>query len=440
MSIYTNRGIDVPPLSPVQEMIKAPLPTSVSLSISSFFPAGFLPMVEEGDTVLIGMPILRHISLKELRIVSPVSGHVHKIFTPNGCRPERIELFLSEKQESFDFDPFPEELNPISIVQNMANRGLLACVRSLPYDVMPDPSRLPRSIFVRALESSPGVIPTSCWISSYWSDFTFGLRLLSRICPNNLHVVHGENDIFSTQDKLEGVHYHSLSGPHPIGNGAVQVHLIDPVRSPEDVIWVISVRDVVSLAKHGLEGRYWPDTFFSISSSETNFESILVKGIIGTSVKVLLESLKDRYNRVDDRLISGDIFSGEEISRNQFIRLQDSSLILLGDANKFPPFKISGSYFNRFQFSYCTNGFPKNNIFPLDHSLYERVLPMDIPVAHLLRACWSGDWKEAIRCGLLELSTEEAALFSSVCPAHFDFISLFRTALRICYTDYVLSR
>ncbi|WP_157952565.1 hypothetical protein, partial [Candidatus Similichlamydia epinepheli] len=311
-------------------------------------------------------------------------------------------------------------------------------VRSLPFDVIPDPSCLPRSIFVKALESVPGSISHSSWISSYWSDFIFGLRLLSRICTDDLYVIHGENDFFSKQERLEGIKYHCLSGPHPIGNGAVQVHLVDPVKSIDDVVWIISVRDVISLAKHGLEGRYWSESFFSVTSSEKNFETILVKSILGTSAKVLLENIQDRYDCIDDRLISGDIFSGEAIEWDQFVRLQDSCLTLIGDMSQIPPFRVSSErLMNKLQFRYCSDGFPSNDIFPLDHSVYERVLPMDIPTPHLLRSCWAGDWKEAIRCGLLEITTEEAAILSSVCPAHFDFVSLIRSALRTCYIDHV---
>ena len=61
--------------------------------------------------------------------------------------------------------------------------------------------------------------------------------------------------------------------------------------------------------------------------------------------------------------------------------------------------------------------------------LYERVMPMDIIPAYLLRALAVGDIEEAERLGCLELDEEDLALCTFVDPGKVDYGPLLRDNL-----------
>ncbi|MBE9553540.1 MAG: NADH:ubiquinone reductase (Na(+)-transporting) subunit A, partial [Proteobacteria bacterium] len=60
---------------------------------------------------------------------------------------------------------------------------------------------------------------------------------------------------------------------------------------------------------------------------------------------------------------------------------------------------------------------------------YERVMPLDILAAPLLRALIVGDTDTAQALGCLELGEDDLALLTYVCPGKFDYAPLLRDAL-----------
>ena len=69
-------------------------------------------------------------------------------------------------------------------------------------------------------------------------------------------------------------------------------------------------------------------------------------------------------------------------------------------------------------FTTDTNGSPRA-LYPLGS--YERVMPMDIVATYLLRSIVVGDIEEAERLGILELTEEDVALCTFVCPGKTEF-------------------
>jgi Na+-transporting NADH:ubiquinone oxidoreductase subunit A len=64
---------------------------------------------------------------------------------------------------------------------------------------------------------------------------------------------------------------------------------------------------------------------------------------------------------------------------------------------------------------------------PLD--LFDRVVPLRIPIGLLLRALAAGDVESAERYGALELEEEDLALCSFLCPSKLEYGPLLRRAL-----------
>jgi Na+-transporting NADH:ubiquinone oxidoreductase subunit A len=70
---------------------------------------------------------------------------------------------------------------------------------------------------------------------------------------------------------------------------------------------------------------------------------------------------------------------------------------------------------------------PRRAMLPLD--LFDRVVPLHLPIGLLLRALAAGDVESAERYGALELEEEDLALCSYVCPSKLEYGSLLRRVL-----------
>ncbi len=61
---------------------------------------------------------------------------------------------------------------------------------------------------------------------------------------------------------------------------------------------------------------------------------------------------------------------------------------------------------------------------------FERVWPLHVPPAPLLRALLVRDTEAALELGCLDLDEEDLSLCSYVCPAKYDYGSALRATLR----------
>jgi Na+-transporting NADH:ubiquinone oxidoreductase subunit A len=87
---------------------------------------------------------------------------------------------------------------------------------------------------------------------------------------------------------------------------------------------------------------------------------------------------------------------------------------------------------NSFSFNTAMNGSDRA-IVPI--CSYEEVMPMDILVVQLLKALATYDLEMLIDLGVLELSDEDMALCSYVCPSKYDYSSLLSKNLEMIYNE-----
>ena len=112
-----------------------------------------------------------------------------------------------------------------------------------------------------------------------------------------------------------------------------------------------------------------------------------------------------------------------------------SGLAMLGwlglGANKFsviPTFISSFLGKKKFRFTTDTNGSARAMV-PI--GMYEKVMPMDIEPAYLLKALLMHDIEMAEEWGCLELDEEDLALCTFVCPGKNDYGPYLREVLTI---------
>ena len=66
---------------------------------------------------------------------------------------------------------------------------------------------------------------------------------------------------------------------------------------------------------------------------------------------------------------------------------------------------------------------------------YEEIIPLDILMTQLLKALVVGDIEVAIDLGMLELTAEDLALATYVCPSKYDYCSILMDNLNKVYEE-----
>ncbi len=99
-----------------------------------------------------------------------------------------------------------------------------------------------------------------------------------------------------------------LKGLIQRGNSSIHISHIDPITSPEDVVWTATAHDVVLIGYLLMHGRYLPERVISIAGPG------IIEGMTGyfkTRAGVPISSLiEGRLEKGWMRLISGDVLMG----------------------------------------------------------------------------------------------------------------------------------
>ena len=67
------------------------------------------------------------------------------------------------------------------IIDALKEGGIFANIRSRPFNKLADPSKMPRNIFVKAVESAPFIPPAEFQVEGFEKEFEVGLAALSKL-------------------------------------------------------------------------------------------------------------------------------------------------------------------------------------------------------------------------------------------------------------------
>ena len=152
---------------------------------------------------------------------------------------------------------------------------------------------------------------------------------------------------------------------------------------------------------------------------------------------------RDESSESNLRVISGSCLAGRTMEDSrQFLGRYHLQISLLKQGNEreflgwqkpgFNRFSVTRAFASaltpgkKFALTTSTEG-SKRAMVPI--GTYETVMPLDILPTQLLRAIIVGDTEEAQSLGALELSEEDLALCTFVCPGKYDYGSILRANL-----------
>ncbi|MBK8806658.1 MAG: Na(+)-translocating NADH-quinone reductase subunit A [Bacteroidales bacterium] len=395
-------------------------------------------LVEEGQRVKVGTPVLADKNNENIKITSPVSGVVVSI--NRGERRKLLEIVI-ESDETLEFETFtsgkPSDFSEEQIKSNLLQSGLWVAIKQRPYAIIANPKDKPKSIFISAFDSSPLAPDYNFIIKDNKKSFQTGIDILSKLTSGKVNLnLHDKFENSSFTD-CKNVVVNTFSGPHPAGNVGIQIHHIDPINKGE-IVWVVNVQDVVQIGKLFEEGKYLAQKVIAITGSLVKKPAYLNI----TSGIALPAVLADNLKEGNPRVISGNVLTGNKTTVSGFLGFYDSQITVIEEGDEPEFFGWATPGFNKHsasrafwswlapkkEFSLNTNyhGGVRPFVFT---GVYEKVLPMDIYPMQLLKAIIVEDIDKMEQLGIYEVAEEDFALCEYVCPSKIEIQSLIRKGL-----------
>ena len=446
-TITIRKGLDIPIAGAAERRIVNALGIRTYAVKPTDF-VGLTPrlMVEEGAIVASGDALFCDKHDERILFTSPVSGQVKAIVRGEKRRLEAVVVEARQEDSPAVYN-IPQNADEIKAL--MLRSGLWTMLRQRPFGVIANPDDKPKAIFVSAFDSAPLALDYDFILQGKEDFFKKGLEALSSFTTGQVHVCFRPD-----QGLVKHLSPHYVKGPHPAGNVGTQIAHIDPINKGE-VVWTMNPQDVAVLGESVTTGVYRPEKVIAVAGPQIkNPHYYRIKagacaaGIVAEQVlNPEYPKMESTENVKENRIISGNILSGTQITADGFIGAYDSLLSILPEGNYYdfmgwlmPGLKkysfsrtfLSGllspltSHFPTYQFDTNTHGDVRPLVFTGN---FERVFPFNIYPTQLIKACIVGDIDLMEQLGIYEVEPEDLALCEFIDVSKTEIQQIIRDAL-----------
>ena len=433
--------------SPENEYFSRPKSKTVSIQPNNFRYVKPKLLVKVGDKVDIGSPIFFDKVQPDIKWASPGSGEIKEIILGDRRSVENIIIELNEEEKSVLHTPVKYQeissLGKAKVTDQIMEANLWPMIRQRPFNKIADPNDTPMAIFVSGFNSAPLTVNLDFALRYKQSVFQAGLNVLNQLSNGKVHLTFEVDTNCETLTAARNVNLHTINGPHPSGNVGIQIHHINPWK-PNEVIWVINAQHVLTIGDLFLKGIYDPSIVATVAGPGVK-NPAHIQTRTGASIETFL---LDNLNSDDNRIISGDILTGQETNLNGFLGYYDTTISvvpnsnereflgLLKPGNEQSRYSVTNAFIsqNKSNFNFTTQ--QSGSLRPMvPINAWENMLPMDIYPNALYRSILAEDFEEMEGLGLLECDEEDFALCSFVCPSKIDVGSVIRHGLNLMKDD-----
>lgn len=410
-------GLDVPISTPLPRPTTAQtvITAETGLSLDHRLDLRVEPLVQVGDRVIQGEPVLRDRRRPECVVTAPISGRVAELDMGAGRRLSSFRIYTENDSASFAYDT-NAALAELNVGSSVALRELLqACglwMRFLarPFGRVPAGVSSPGAIFVMVLDTRPLALdPRLSLDGENAALFDHGLQAIELLSSGPVYICQARGEAVTQASERRKVIM--LGERHPAGCAGVQIHRLFPASADRSV-WEIAAEDVVAIGRVLKEGRLPATRLVSVAGPGLR-ETRLVRCQPGADLRELTHAHMTPGQRV---LLSGSVLDGREA---RWLGLRDRQVTVL-------PRSEAKGRLHWLQVALRGASRPEPIIAT---AAVEHALGAVMPGIALLRALAIGDDESAAELGALSFLEEDMALVDYVTVAAPRFADLLRACL-----------
>jgi Na+-transporting NADH:ubiquinone oxidoreductase subunit A len=381
---------------------------------------------KEGSKVKAGEPIFYDKSNEMLKFVSPVSGEIIEINRGEKRKILSIKILADKDQKFVDHGVFKlGSSKPEEVKSHLLSTGCWPFIMQRPYDVIANPERSPKSIFISAYATAPLAADYEFVLKGKEPELQAALTALGKLTEGKIHVGI-KKDEYSIFNVMDGIELHYISGPHPSGNVGTLINKIDPVNKGE-VVWTVNPQDLVIIGELLLTGKFNAERIVALVGSEIQKPRYFVTKL-GCEIASLIYD-KGIEKDAHVRIISGNVLTGKQVKPDGYLDYYSNTVTVIPEGDDYEFFGWTMPVFNKISttraltFSWLnpnkkydlnTNTNGEHRAFVVTGN-YEEVFPMDIYPMQILKACMYEDLDEMEALGMYEVAPEDFALTEFVC-------------------------
>lgn len=421
---------------------------TVLISPEDFFGSRPKTMVNVGDEVLAGTPLMYDKNNDAYKICSPVSGEVVEIVRGDKRKLLGIKILADKETRYKHFEPADvEKTDAESLVSSLCESGMWSLIRMRPYNAVAFPVLKPKAVFVSAFDSAPMAPDMDFVINGQEREFETGLKLLGKISGAKVYLgIHNEKTVSPAFTGTRSAEVHRFSGPHPAGLVSTQIGCISPINRGE-TIWTVSTQDVISLGRFILTGKFDVSRLVAMTGS-----GLKNRGYVRTVPGANMESLvgADNLNPGNWRWISGNVLSGKNVGPQGYLSYYDHQVSIIPEGGEpeffgwiapgFNKLSVSRTFFSwlqpnkQYNLNTNMNGELRNFVVTGE---YEKVFPLDVMPVQLLKAVLAEDIDLQEQLGIYEVVPEDFALCEFVCTSKIESQAIIEKGLLRLYEELV---
>jgi len=441
MSTITTikKGLDIKLVGEAEKTITEVHAQNIALKPTDYTSVFPKLLVKEGAEVKAGSPIFFDKYRDFIVFTSPVSGVVTEI--KRGAKRKLLEIRIESdmKNESLDFGKAdPKTLNKESVSEKLLKSGLWSLIRQRPYSVIANPKDAPKSIFISGFDNAPLGPDYDFILHGKGEVFQAGLDALTKLTSGKVHL---NVDANLTKTKVllnsKNVQVNAIKGKFPSGMVGPQIAALDPINKGE-MVWVIQAQDVVAIGHLFLTGKINSEKLVAVGGSQV-LKPKYIKTTVGASLE---EILKDKVAAGENRYISGNPLTGENVGPKGYLSAYDSQITVLPEG--IDPRFLGWITPNLDQFSFSRSMFSwlsPNKKYSLNTNLnggerafvmtgqFEKVFPFDIYPMQLIKATMAQEIDEMEQLGIYEVEAEDFALLEFISTSKIEIQSIMADGL-----------
>ncbi|WP_194765752.1 Na(+)-translocating NADH-quinone reductase subunit A [Tamlana sp. I1] len=425
--IRIKKGLDIKLKGEAEKTVEqAVISTYCTIRPEDFH--GVIPklIAKEGATVEAGSTLFYDKTNENIRFSSPVSGKVIEVVRGPKRRIDAIKIQADKSQTFVDFGTLNvETAQPDEVKAHLLASGCWPFVKQRPYDVVANPDKTPKAIFISGYASAPLAADLDFTLKGKEAELQAAVTALGKLTAGKVHVSVGKN-ANSPLSGLQGITLHKVSGPHPSGNVGTLINKIDPVNKGETV-WTVNPQDLVIIGELLLTGKFNAERIVALVGSSVQ-KPRYFKTRIGSEVATMIYD-KGVDKAGHDRIISGNVLSGKEIKPDGSLDYYSNVISVIPEGDDYEFFGWTKPIFNKVSTSRALtfSWLAPNKVYDLNTNTngehrafvttgtYEEVFPLDIFPLQILKACLYKDLDEMEALGMYEVAPEDFALTEFVC-------------------------